>query len=390
MNKKLVCIFLVVAMLLCGCESFDGVETIRSTAENSAEELKEKYYQSVGMILNGAPEIVPTVSQGEYAYSKISEEEKLVYDQIYNCIINFQESVVVSTKDTELLTKAHEAVFCDHGDLFWINGYTIKRTQVGSEVVSLQYVPSYTITEEQKDYYFRQCDTICDEWLEQAPWDGDDYSKAKYVYELLINNVEYDINSENNQNFMSVFLNRSTVCQGYCCAAWYMLKKLGISSQIITGTANFENHAWNLIELNGKKYYMDITFGKSEFDEGQQTVPYIRYAYLAMNTTDMEATHTSLMNFELPECTAMDDNYFVRSGYYFEKYDEYEVGMCLKLQYEKGKEFSEIKFATEEAMDEAVASLILKQNITGYIKHLKAFHYKTDYNNNVLTIHWNR
>ena len=69
--------------------------------------------------------------------------------------------------------------------------------------------------------------------------------------------VNYDLNAENNQNIISVFLEGRTVCQGYACATKYLMDLLDIPCTIVTGTANGEPHAWNLIELDGAYYYMD-------------------------------------------------------------------------------------------------------------------------------------
>lgn len=51
------------------------------------------------------------------------------------------------------------------------------------------------------------------------------------------------------------------VCEGYACAAKLMLNKLGIRCDIQVGTCtNGEGHAWNLVELDGQWYQMDVTW----------------------------------------------------------------------------------------------------------------------------------
>ena len=50
------------------------------------------------------------------------------------------------------------------------------------------------------------------------------------------------------------------VCQGYSLAYKYLIDKLNkdFNCEIITSKVN--NHAWNMVTLDGKKYYVDVTW----------------------------------------------------------------------------------------------------------------------------------
>lgn len=55
--------------------------------------------------------------------------------------------------------------------------------------------------------------------------------------------------------------NGVAVCEGYACAAKLMLNKFGIRTDIQVGTCtNGEGHAWNLVELDGVWYQLDVTW----------------------------------------------------------------------------------------------------------------------------------
>ena len=66
----------------------------------------------------------------------------------------------------------------------------------------------------------------------------DDYEKAKKLYELLIDNVDYRANAEYNQNILSVFLNEKTVCAGYAKAYKYLLDQIEIPCMVLTGNVD--------------------------------------------------------------------------------------------------------------------------------------------------------
>ena len=55
--------------------------------------------------------------------------------------------------------------------------------------------------------------------------------------------------------------NGDAVCEGYATAAKLMLNELGIKCDIQTGVCtNGGGHAWNLVELEGQWYQMDVTW----------------------------------------------------------------------------------------------------------------------------------
>lgn len=55
--------------------------------------------------------------------------------------------------------------------------------------------------------------------------------------------------------------NGVAVCEGYACAAKLMLNKLGIRTDIQVGVCtDGGGHAWNLVELDGEWYQLDVTW----------------------------------------------------------------------------------------------------------------------------------
>lgn len=64
--------------------------------------------------------------------------------------------------------------------------------------------------------------------------------------------------------------NGVAVCEGYACAAKLLLNELGIPCDIQVGTCTGGGgHAWNLVQLDGQWYQMDITWndGSSDRDD---------------------------------------------------------------------------------------------------------------------------
>ena len=215
------------------------------------------------------------------------------------------------------------------------------------------------------------------------------YTKAKYVFEILVQNVDYDASAENNQNIISAFLNRATVCQGYACATQYLLRLLGIQSAIVTGNANGESHAWNLVRLDGEYYYMDTTWGNSRYlDSSSQMEKYVNYNYLAITSEEISRTHILDNSFQLPECTHMEDNYFIKEKRYFEEWNPEGIGALLTESWNAGGGDVAVKFASHDLYEQALKYFITDQHIADYCENISSVFYLEDKELYVLTFHF--
>lgn len=270
------------------------------------------------------------ISIGKYAYEHLDQQGQVVYDEMLTAILNHEEKIKLSTTDLDLMRQAYAAVCGDYGGLFWVEGYVFTRYTKGEELVSLEFAPKYTMSEEERKITQAQIDDVVEVWLGGISFNNTDYEKARYVYELLALNTEYVKNATDSQNIISVFLKQQTVCQGYACAVQYLLEQLGIQSVIVSGTALGDAHAWNLIRLDGEYYYMDATWGNNGYQNGEgKETSFIDYNYMAMTTEEMRMGHVPDDNMELPECTAVMNNYYIREGTYMEEWNPERMGAIL-------------------------------------------------------------
>lgn len=338
--------------------------------ENTSEETEWEEIQ---------PEEADSVYVKNYAYSTLDDSTKKVYDEVLDAVLEHKEKIEVSTLDIDVLEKAYNAVCADHGGLFWVSGYMYTQYTLGDTLVSMDFSPKYTMDVQEREKIQQQIDAVAEEFLTGISMADTDYDKAKYIFETLIKNVDYDVSAENNQNIISVFLNRATVCQGYACATQYLLEKIGIHSTIVKGFANGESHAWNLIRLNGKYYYMDTTWGNSRYRDNSSAVEkYVNYSYMAVSSEEISRTHILDTSFPLPECTSMSHNYFVREGLYFTAWEPENIGQLLAKAWDAGEEEIALKFSSPALYEQTLEYFITEQHIADYCENISSVYYLTD------------
>ena len=108
-----------------------------------------------------------------------------------------------------------------------------------------------------------------------------DLEKFLTIYMILGSSIYYDkyldergdiraSNWDGNQNLEGALLEGVTVCAGFSKALCYLLNKVGIECKFVAGKCNSEDsedHAWNLVKINNKWYYCDLTFDTDAIKE---------------------------------------------------------------------------------------------------------------------------
>ena len=117
-----------------------------------------------------------------------------------------------------------------------------------------------------------------------------DYQKIKRIHDWITDNIKYDYSKQNYSAYAGLRYGK-TVCQGYAMLTYKMLTEAGINCRIISGKANngemIESHAWNLVQLDDKWYYIDTTW-----NDGTSS-----YKYFLIGEKQMKRDHFSAARY---------------------------------------------------------------------------------------------
>ena len=114
----------------------------------------------------------------------------------------------------------------------------------------------------------------------------DNHQKVKAIHDYVVATVAYDTTYQEFSAYGALARGKA-VCQGYALLTYKMLHKAGVESLIITGIAAGENHAWNMVHLDGNWYHLDTTWNSP-----LPNVPgRVLYAYYNRTDAAMRATH---------------------------------------------------------------------------------------------------
>lgn len=263
----------------------------------------------------------------KYYYGQLAEDEQKAYLEIAQGVQDMEEEIYLHSSDPERTNELFHYVLKDYPDIFWCDGAASSTAYEGEEPYTV-LTPLYECDEAQRQQRQAEIDGAVSECLAGISAEASDYEKILYVYNYIVNTVDYDLEAPYNQNIYSVFANKRSVCAGYSRAAQYLLERLGVFCTYVTGaTDTGESHGWNLVMCGGEYYYVDVTWGDPVFqlqegtETGQLSDSYISYDYMCCNDEELFKTHTPDGDIPLPACTSMACNYYVVNGQYYDTYD---------------------------------------------------------------------
>ena len=377
---------LTLAFLLNGCSYEEVAQNVEDYLQLNKEEqvllededtgeVSAKELEDVGQAPAEAVDELKQEQIQSFHYNRLSEPEQKLYGEILYILQERLEDIQISTTDSEEVEKVFQCVLNDHPEIFYVEGYTLTRYALGEELKMVTMSGTYSMTQETIEAKRQFIDSYVNQCFASLPTgEGSQYAIARYIYEYLIENTEYDANAPDNQNICSVFITHRSVCQGYAKATQYLLQKAGIEATLIMGTVqNGEGHAWNLVNLDGENYFMDTTWGDASYQMTEGSIrnagslPPINYDYLCVTTEQLSKTHTIEEVVPIPVCTAMTDNYYVREGLYFTELSKDRIADVFAKAYEEQNSYVTLKCSSREVYEEIRGFLIEEQGIFEFL-----------------------
>ncbi len=267
--KKLLIMFLCLSlMLLSGCTNISGLFGDNSSAVSSPE---------------------PEPVQGElfdYCYNSLNDTQKDMYNKILTGVYYMYADRIYLTDDgtdiSENVNLAYGAVSADHPELFWLAGQYQLLT-LGGEKFYIKV--KYDIDETTRSGQVAALNKRVEEII--AATDGlTPPEKERYFHDYLCENVTYTNDGVNTRyTAFGALVNGKAVCEGYSRAMQLLCKTAGINCSLIKGIADEQAHMWNVVEIYGEWYEVDVTWDDLE-EKG--TI----YRYFNITTDKMSETHT--------------------------------------------------------------------------------------------------
>ncbi|MBQ2835511.1 MAG: hypothetical protein IJE68_01570 [Clostridia bacterium] len=140
------------------------------------------------------------------------------------------------------------------------------------------YIRRTTYSARQLKHIIQQMKDIED----TIPEDWNQWQRAKYIYQVLGKNIEYNYDEASYSNQQSsnltILMSGKGICAGYSLLYKEMMDRQGIECDYLRGVADIgserEKHAWNVLTINGMKFPVDLTWDSSRLRSGAQQLSF--------------------------------------------------------------------------------------------------------------------
>lgn len=163
--------------------------------------------------------------------------------------------------------------------------------------------------------------------------DMTDYEKELAIHDYIVANYQYDVaaatNAEDNvvrtHSITGMLLEGKGVCEAYSNTFMLMCRMAGLNCELATGVLDGVKHQWNIIELGGEYYNVDLT--------SDDPVPDVsgRVRYTCFNLSDEELSKTHTIDEENIDCTGVRYNYYTYNNLVVTSRDELLILLNDKL-----------------------------------------------------------
>lgn len=313
-------------------------------------------------------------------FATLNNDQKKAYNhilsEIFNAEYEFPSLIQVPAMTSDELTAVFEAIIYDNPTVMCIG----RDNKLLSSGELCYFEPSYTISPAEQRTMINTLDTVCEKILSQLPDSADQFQKELFIHDYIVNNCTYDVSvAETSSTAYSCLIDGISACEGYSKAAKLLLEKAGIECYTVSGDAvnlrgETEGHMWNVVNIDGEYYHLDVTWDDPTAQDGAETL-----SHLFMNLSDEEISldHFGYKNFF--DCTSTSANYFIKTNSLFGELNSKTVSRLKKLIAKSNGCHLEIKFESTKAYNNAFNYLITNSNIYTIIQSVNN-NYGTGFN----------
>ncbi len=202
----------------------------------------------------------------EHFKSKLNQRGKLCYESMLDAFVRLQPNAPCKSMYTQEITDAYVAVYNDHPELFYLSNAPQMAKKVGFLGNSSSIISNFIFSQGEIFQYRMAMDKIVKNLSISTSKLSDEIEIEKLVCDYILKNTTYEINNTYNQNAATVLIKGKGQCSGISKAVKFIFDYLDIECIIVDGTAKDSTsgrvgpHNWNIVNINGDYYHLDVTF----------------------------------------------------------------------------------------------------------------------------------
>lgn len=207
----------------------------------------------------------------------------------------------------------------------------------------------------------QQVESKADSVLSKLNDDMSDFEKEIVIQKYLIENTIY-AEDKNSHNLLGPLVDGIAVCEGYSLAFQYLMRRAGVPCITIMGSFGGESHLWNMVEIEGDYYHIDVTADDPVVESGEQI---LTFDYFNLTEAEITIDHTiKNTSFDIPAANSKEFEYFTQTNQVYNNFSVENFAFSIAFAYTNGLEYASMRFESGD-MNDAVNFIL--QNYLGIV-----------------------
>lgn len=277
-----------------------------------------------------------------YYYNQLNKSEQAIYKAFYKGVMERKDIIPIPVKGRvteEIFNRVFTAMTRDNPLIYFLNQSACSFAQDAFGHTAI--CPQYFFSKAKIKEYNRKIEkAVNDLAVSIKLTEGTEYEKEMKVHDWMCNFVSYDDDGANindpirfieAHNIIGVFAHHRAQCEGIAKAVKVLLNAVDVKCIVATGNANGNGqngpHAWNIVNIDGKAYQLDVTWDIGAIGKSKD-----RMAYDYFNITDEMIGIDHVPDDNLPKCDSLELNYFTKNKCYFKTKIQLMAYVTMKLK----------------------------------------------------------
>ncbi len=212
---------------------------------------------SLLMLLAAGTDVCAHYGEATENADTYTQQELEFMRKLYEVISRHGSDVICASDygiDINRLNDLYTVLYCSSPEFFYVSAVSGLYTYSGKD---LYFKPKYICDEKKTEQMQKEIDIRVENILAGIDDRMCDAEKILYIHDAVVGMCDYvDSDTDKGRNIYDVFVKGKALCVGYTLAFSYLCDKIGIPNIPVFS----DDHIWNMVELDGKWYYVDCTW----------------------------------------------------------------------------------------------------------------------------------
>ena len=343
----------------------ENEESITENSTNTASGQDGSQYNSSGSVsqdISKPADLEPDLSvikdyDSKYFVKRLSKQNKYYFCKLYEAVTENKKYVTFDTPihEDEVSTLMYILNY-DCPELVHLKGdYDLEYTGDKAEYVrKVEF--SYCMTKKEYVNALSALDDFFSGLISDLQGLSD-FEKEKYVYDYIFSHCFYSEIPQLAGSAYGSLIKGYGRCEAFCKGFMWCMRKLGIDCICVSGSQNWDpssmflEHSWNIVEIDGNWYHVDITVDNVQLGAGGDNPP--NYGFFNVDDGYITESHQIseiYTNLGIPVCRSMELNYHKMNNLIITSGNPRQKLKDLMLEHftENGIEKLSVKFETKD------------------------------------------